>query len=333
METLENALGAVSFFAPLRPDEIGRIARRCQTLALPAGATREFCGAAQEAQWLLVVSGKIELFVEGICGEVRTRMRPGDSYGEAALLGAQPHRLRVHSQVASELALINRSGFEAILSEFPVVALPLASELASELRAKNDQVRQLLELQAARLPADQFTAQLRSLQRILSLRGAPVRRHTVKALFRRLVAERGNEPPFWVLLGFLLALLGARLTVFLILHYGLEKQLFALVAGTGPNPMHIHHFNYGLALVGVSGLAALFPSARRTLRLLLLTFGAGCGLIFDEFALFWNLNPDYAQGLSLISAAIVGISLVQLTYFRRFWLALAARTAQRIRAS
>ena len=164
---------------------------------------------------------------------------------------------------------------------------------------------------------------------MLAMRGAASRRLTVEALFRRLVVEQGAEPPFWMLVGFLGALAGARLVVFLILKYKLEKQLFALVAGTDPNPMHIHHFNYGLVLVGVAGLAALFPSGRRTLRFLALLFGMGCGLIFDEFALFWNLNPDYAQGLSVLSAAIAAIALVQLTYFRRFWGAIVRRVAQK----
>jgi hypothetical protein len=118
-------------------------------------------------------------------------------------------------------------------------------------------------------------------------------------------------------------LAGARLVVAFILHYGLEKRLFALVkGGADPNPMHVHHFNYGLVLIGLAGLAALFPLGRRALRVLAVLFGIGCGLVFDEFALFWNLNPEYAQSLSLITAAIAAAVLVQLTYFRRFWSAL-----------
>ena len=89
--------------------------------------------------------------------------------------------------------------------------------------------------------------------------------------------------------------------------------------------MHVHHFNYGMILVGLSGLAALFPFGRRALRLLAFTFGVGLGLIFDEFALIWNLNPEYAQSLSLIAAAIAATVLVQVTYFRTFWMALARR--------
>ena len=134
-----------------------------------------------------------------------------------------------------------------------------------------------------------------------------------------------------MLLGFMASLGGARTVVALILKYGLEKRLFALVQhGNDPNPMHVHHFNYGLIVASMSGVASLFPFGRRALRLLAATFGIGIGLIFDEFALIWTLNPEYSQSLSLISAAIAFVFLVQLVWFRHFWGALVRRLAHRI---
>jgi hypothetical protein len=133
--------------------------------------------------------------------------------------------------------------------------------------------------------------------------------------------------------GFLVSLAGARGVVALILKYHLEKQLFALVPGEDPNPMHVHHFNYGLILIAAAGLTALFPFGRRALRALAFTFGVGAGLVFDEFALFWNLDPEYAQALSLYSAAIALLLLVNLTWFRKFWLALGRRAWQLARSS
>jgi hypothetical protein len=152
-----------------------------------------------------------------------------------------------------------------------------------------------------------------------------VTRLSPSAIFHRFVVARGAEPPFWMLTGFLVALGGARLVVHLILKYGLEKRLFALVPGSDPNPMHVHHFNYGMILICSAGLAALAPVGRRALRVLSFAFGAGVGLVFDEFGLIYNLNPEYAQRSSLISAAIVAALLVQLTWFRGLWAALAHR--------
>jgi CRP-like cAMP-binding protein len=331
VEALEAALAAVSIFAHLRPDEIGRIARRCELVTLARGSSHRL--GPDSARLVIVVGGSVDLTVQSLVGELRSRMHPGDRYGDGPLLTESWHAAELRAREPAKLALLDRSGLTAVIAEFPAVALPLAAELASELRLRNDHVREVLELGAAGLPPDQLAASIRHYRRTLALRGAAVRRVSGGALFHRLVVDQGREPPFWALLGFLLALGAARLVVFVILRYHLEQHFFALIDGADPNPIHIHHFNYGLALLALSGIGALFPVGRRSLRLLSLLFGMGCGLVFDEFALFWNLNPDYSQGSSLISAAIVGIVLVQLTYFRRFWVAWIGRMAARVRSA
>jgi hypothetical protein len=301
-------------------------------MPLDAESSVSIAPYAEAARLVVVLSGYVSLILNDPTGEVRERLSPGDRYGEAILLSDFPRPLQLTALSPSELALIDRNAFEAILLEFPAVALPLAEELASELRARNDQLRQVLELTATYVDKTQLDAALHHLKQSFVLHSVAVRRISTGGLFRRLVINRGNEPPFWMLLGFLAGLAGARLVVYLILKYQLEKQLFALVAGTDPNPVHIHHFNYGLLIVGIVGLVSLSPSARRALRTLAFLFGLGCGLVFDEFALFWNLNPDYSQGLSLITTAIAGVVLVQLAYFRRFWTAVFEHLVRRIRS-
>jgi hypothetical protein len=241
--------------------------------------------------------------------------------------------VRLTATTGATLATLDREGLDAVLAAVPVIALPLAEALAVELRAEDDLVRQLLELHAEGLPSAQLEAAIEACRRHLARRGARVTRLSPRALFHRLVVARGAEPPFWMLLGFLVALGGARLVVHLILKYGLEKRLFALVPGPDPNPMHVHHFNYGMILIGAAGLAALTPAGRRALRGLAFAFGAGVGLVFDEFGLIYNLNPEYAQPSSLISAGIVAALLVQLTWFGHFWRALARRAWLQIRTA
>jgi hypothetical protein len=331
VQALEAALCTVSIFAQLRVDEVGQIARRFELVSIERGALRELLAEPSQARLIVVVSGVVDAIIDDPAGEVHVRMRPGDRYGDARLLTGSPWRVRLRANTDCEIAAINHADFEQILIRYPAVALPLAAELASELRTRNDQVRQVAELRVAGHDSVRIENAIRRLRRILALRSASVRRPSTGGLFRRLVVDQGAEPPFWMLLGFVAGLAGARLVVHLILKYRLEKQLFALVAGQDKNPVHIHHFNYGLVLVGVAGLLALSPYGRRSLRLLSLLFGLGCGLVFDEFALFWNLNPDYSQGLSLISSAIAFIALVQLAYFRKFWVALLGRISQRIR--
>jgi CRP-like cAMP-binding protein len=325
MEALEDVLSAVAFLDRLRPDEIARVARRFTVRDLAAGERLTFEPTMDAARLVVVVRGHARIEVEGPAGVLRSELVPGDCHGELRLLSGNLRRTHAEALGPATIATLDRAGLDAVLAEVPVVALPLAEELATELRAEDDLMRQLLELHAERLPPAELADAIDVRRRALARHGARVTRLSPRAIFQRLVVARGAEPPFWMLIGFLVALGGARLVVHLILKYGLEKRLFALVPGVDPNPMHVHHFNYGLVLIGVAGVAALAPLGRRALRVLAFAFGAGAGLVFDEFGLIYNLNPEYAQPSSLISAAIAAALLLQLTYFGRFWAALARR--------
>jgi CRP-like cAMP-binding protein len=326
MQALEAVLQHLSIFAHLRPDEIGRAARLFEVTSLATGAKRTF----DEGRLAVAVGGTLRLEVQSPKGALRSTMDAGDHFGLASVVTDYQHPFVVEALEDATIACVDRAGFDRILAEFPSVSLPLASELSRELAARHDLMRQLLELHAERLPAEELAAAVAERRDALQKRGARVSRMSPRALFRRLVVQRGEEPPFWMLVGFIASLGLARLVVFLILKYKLEKQLFALVPGNDPNPMHVHHFNYGLVLIGAAGLAALFPFGRRALRFLALAFGFGCGLVFDEFALFWNLNPEYAQGLSLIAAGIAGAVLAQLVWFRQYWKAIGRRVWLRV---
>lgn len=320
MQALEEVLSHLSLFEHLRPDEIGRVARHFHTETLAEGERRDY--TTDNQRMVVVVGGRVSLGNEE--GTV-ARLEPGDRHGELALLTGHVQPFHILADRPATIATVDRAAFDAILEQTPAVALPLADELSRELRARNDAVRQLLELHAERLPKAELAAAVAERRNALARRGTRVRRLSPQAIFRRLVVQEGAEPPFWMLTGFIAALGGARLVVFLILKYHLEKQLFALVQGTDPNPMHVHHFNYGLVLAGTAGLAALFPFGRRALRALAFVFGAGVGLIFDEFSLLWNLNPEYANPSSLIASGLIAGLLLQVTYFRQFWRALARR--------
>jgi CRP-like cAMP-binding protein len=327
MQWLEDVLAQLSLFEHLRPDEIGRVAARFHVEDLAAGESRAFDATADGARMLVAARGRVAIEVDAAVGTLRSVLEPGDRHGDVALISGLRHPVRATAaRGPATLATIDRAGLDAILADFPAVALPLATELASELRVRQDAARQILELHAEGLPPDQLREAIDERRRDISRHGARVVRTGPRGLYRRMVVQQGAEPPFWMLAGFVVSLGLARLTVFLILHFHLESQLFALVKDPNdPNPMHVHHFNYGLVLIGVSGLAALFPFGRRALRLLAVAFGFGGGLVFDEFAIFWNLNPEYAQTASLVAAASAAAVLVQLVWFRHFWAALARR--------
>jgi CRP-like cAMP-binding protein len=325
-EALESTLAGVSIFELLRADEIARVASRFEVHALAPGETLVITEV--EPRVVVLVSGSADLHVR----KESTRLDPGDRWGDVQVLGGVARPAKLVARAQSTVATLDRAGLDVLLGELPAIALPLARELASFLHAENDARRQILELHAENLAKDELEEALKEREAANAARGARVSRLGPRALFQRLVVRQGAEPPFWMLVGFLTSLGGARLVVALILKYGLEKRLFALVQGTDPNPMHVHHFNYGLIVASVSGVASLFPFGRRALRLLAATFGLGIGLIFDEFALIWNLNPEYSQSLSLVSAAIMCAVLVQLVWFRHFWGSLVQRLVHRVRS-
>jgi CRP-like cAMP-binding protein len=331
MQELESVLAHVSLFENLRLDEVGRAARAFEIAKLATGESRDFSGGAQQARLLVVVHGSVVIDVETGGARARAILHAGDRYGEMELVSGHARGFRLEARGASTIATIDRVGFDALLAEFPAIALPLADELSRELHAKNDAVRELLELHAENLPAAHLEAAIDERRAVIAGRGANPSRLTPRAIFRKLVVQEGAEPPFWILVGFIVSLGLARLVVYMILKYHLEKQLFALVPGNDPNPMHVHHFNYGLILIGTAGLAALLPFGRRALRVLAFAFGFGCGLVFDEFALIWNLNPEYANPSSLIACGVAAAVLVQITYFRRYWAALARRALASVR--
>ena len=322
---VESILGSLSFFERLRADEIARVAQRFACHDLAAGEIVQVEPTVGAQRLVVVIEGHVAVAVESRGRTLRSVLAPGDRHGDVALLAGLARRATLTANGPVRIATLDRAGLDSVLAEFPVIALALADEMAREVWFTNDLLRQLHEVWAERLSPDQRVAALEGRRDALQHRGARVTRLSTRALFRRLIVDPGGEPPFWAMLGFALSLSGARLVVALILKYGLEKRLFALVPGNDPNPMHVHHFNYGLVLIAVAGLAALFPFGRRALRSLAFGFGVGAGLVFDEFALFWHLNPEYSQAMSLYSAGIAFIALANLAFFRRFWVAAARR--------
>src|SRR5262249_38164447 len=161
-----------------------------------------------------------------------------------------------------------------------ILAVPLVEAVAQELRFKDALIRELGEIEALGLSGRELEGALSVRRRTLRKHGTRVLRRAADAVYREVVVARGREPAFWVLVGFTGSLLAARLVVGGILRYHLEKQMFALVRAQGEaNPMHVHHFNYGLILVALAGLGAFLPAARQWTRLLPAMFGIGAGLI------------------------------------------------------
>jgi CRP-like cAMP-binding protein len=181
MLALESILASLSIFRRLRPDEIGRMARRFETHALARGETKSFAANMADARLVVVVTGRVALAVSTKGGALRSVLEPGDRYGDVTLLTEHVLPMTVTAETACEIATIDRAGFDTLMTEFAAIALPLSTELASELAARNDLLRQLLELDAERLPAEQMKAALDERRASIARRGARVTRQSRRA--------------------------------------------------------------------------------------------------------------------------------------------------------
>src|SRR5208282_2414799 len=138
-------------------------------------ALRHGAGPGEE-RMVVVVSGLVRLEVTGLSGVVASTLEPGDRHGDISLLTGVARETKITARREAELATLDRAGLDAILAEFPAVALPLATELATELRAKNEVMRELLELHAEPLSKEQRAAAVEDRKRALAHRGARVTR-------------------------------------------------------------------------------------------------------------------------------------------------------------
>jgi hypothetical protein len=309
-------------FASLRADERVRIAERFRIVEL--ARDQAYAVAADAPELLLLLDGEAALAVDGAAP---IELFAGDVVGELeAAVGHGGDEL-ITARTPTTLAALDGAAIAQLFTDYPAVAPPWVALLARELKWRNDLLREISLAHAEGLPGPALAAVLARRRRNLQRhRRSPVRRATA-TLVRTLITAPGARPSFWVLVGAIVALATARTVVAMIIRNGLQKHLFALIGSRVGHPLHVHHFNYGLLLVSAVGVLVLLPSARRGLRRLAFVFGFGLGLIVDEFALLWNLNPDYYQASSRLAAALVLLAIVQVVYFRQVYVALARRLA------
>jgi hypothetical protein len=322
----EPFLTSLPYFRGLRADEYARVSGRMRQIRLETGSTLVL-DAEAPALLVVVVEGRVALSRGS--GVVAT-LFAGDSLGDVEVVSGRAQAGLLTALEPTTLYTLSASDLDVLFAENPAIALSFVGELGMELRWRNDLLREICLARAAGLPPMFLGALLsRSRRRLQRHRNSPLRRIGA-LLLRVLVREPSRRPVFWMFAGVVLALASARSVVAMILRGGLQDRLFALIATNAGHPMHIHHFNYGLVLMSLVGLLALIPTMRRFLRVLSFVFGFGLGLVADEFALFWNLNPDYYQTSSRLAAALVIFILVQIVYFRTLYVAIGRRLVARV---
>jgi hypothetical protein len=113
-----------------------------------------------------------------------------------------------------------------------------------------------------------------------------------------------------VLAAFVFTFMIARILVIFIMAGKLPPGLFFHVKGT-----HVHHLNYGIIMLSVSGAYLIFarPMGRR-LSLCAVIYGIGLGLTFDEFGMWLHLGGMYWQRASYDAVVTIASVLALIAY-------------------
>lgn len=238
------------------------------------------------------------------------RIPTGDHSPLHACFDDRPRVQTVLLPPGARVLVLSRVLLEQTMTQHPRLGRAVLLQLARRLRALNEGLSDVLDLGVA---GGRTWRHALAAAKYRELCHAPATAGL--SLLRFFASAHTRNPALWMFLGFVLAVMFSRLVVGTILAYGLEARFFNLIATDGDLVIHIHHFNYGLALLLGVSLALLFPGVRRQLLPLAAVYGFGLGLFMDEIGLVTSLSPDYYQAASTVGVVATTAFLVWLIYY------------------
>ena len=117
-------------FEGMTPAELKKLAREMREVRHPAGAEMVIRGK-EGVGFMVILEGQAEVTTSD--GRHRT-LRPGDYFGEMALLDHQGRSADISAKTDLVAAAVTEWGFKAFLTENPEVAYRLLQTLSRRLR-------------------------------------------------------------------------------------------------------------------------------------------------------------------------------------------------------
>ncbi|MFJ1704483.1 hypothetical protein [Kitasatospora sp. NPDC088346] len=128
--------------------------------------------------------------------------------------------------------------------------------------------------------------------------------------YREHIVATHKQPLFLLLAGFITSFVCIRFSVRMI-----RAKVRWWPGNITPGGLHIHHMVFGLGFLLLGGIGVIATNgAHPWINWFGLSFGIGCGLVLDEFALILHLDDVYwsAQGRKSVDAVILGILVTAL---------------------
>ncbi|MFJ8040589.1 hypothetical protein ACIRBX_08815 [Kitasatospora sp. NPDC096147] len=123
--------------------------------------------------------------------------------------------------------------------------------------------------------------------------------------YRTHIVAAHKQPLFLLLVGFISSFVFIRVSVRMI-----RAKVRWWPGNITPGGLHIHHMVFGLGFLLFGGIGVFATNGGHPwIDWFGLTFGIGCGLVLDEFALILHLDDVYwsEQGRKSVDAVIIGI--------------------------
>jgi len=97
--------------------------------------------ASKSGSFFVIISGEVKIFVEREEGEehVLSLLRPGDSFGEIALLSEGLHSTSARATCDTSLLMLSKSDFDSLCQEFPEISREYLKILATRVARGNEE--------------------------------------------------------------------------------------------------------------------------------------------------------------------------------------------------
>ncbi len=140
-------LQKVPLFSQLAPVELERVAEITRERSYPRNSVILFEDDPGDALYV-VATGQVKVVLIGEDGRevILSVLGEGDFFGEMSLIDEEPRSAHVIAMEDSNLLVIRREDFQAILQQSPGIAMGLLRELSRRLRRVDEKVGSLVLL-------------------------------------------------------------------------------------------------------------------------------------------------------------------------------------------
>jgi CRP/FNR family transcriptional regulator, cyclic AMP receptor protein len=142
--SMSDALAAVPLFAGLDADGLASLTRGMRIRRFRRGETIFHLGDPGDALFI-VMGGSIKITLPADSGDeaILATLRPGDFFGELALLDGAPRSATAVAIEATETYILPRERFRELISSEPIMREALLATLAAEVRRLTHHVEEL----------------------------------------------------------------------------------------------------------------------------------------------------------------------------------------------